>query len=182
MATQKAVSAHLDISAERFRQLQKRGVFPPSKGRGGYDQDACRVAYIRHLRGVASGQHDESGEKLAVSETRAELQVEQAKRVRLQNLEAEGRLIDIDEVREVFSEAVVLLASTLDGAAGRIAGGDSVQRAKLLNEHRRIRDVFADRLSAYADATEVGPSGPVAAIPGRVGVGRGKTKTTKGRR
>jgi hypothetical protein len=42
-----------------------------------------------------------------------------------------------------------MLASTLDGAAGRIAGGDSGLRQRLLDEHRRIRNSYADRLVAF---------------------------------
>lgn len=32
------------------------GILPPSKGHGGYDLDACRVSYIRYLRGLGTGQ------------------------------------------------------------------------------------------------------------------------------
>lgn len=56
MATQVEVAAHLDITDRQVRKLLQSGVLPPSKGRGGYDLDDCRMAYIRHLRGQASGQ------------------------------------------------------------------------------------------------------------------------------
>jgi len=61
MATQTEISGHLDISDRHLRRLIKVGVFPPSKA-GGYDIDACRFAYIRYLRGVASGQTREQKE------------------------------------------------------------------------------------------------------------------------
>ena len=34
----------------------KSGVLPNGRGRGGYNLDDCRLAYIRYLRGVSTGQ------------------------------------------------------------------------------------------------------------------------------
>lgn len=56
MATQLEVAEHLDISDRQVRSLLQSGVLPGSKGRGGYDLDACRMAYISYLRGQAAGQ------------------------------------------------------------------------------------------------------------------------------
>jgi phage terminase Nu1 subunit (DNA packaging protein) len=56
MANQKDIAEHLDLTDRRVRGLMKEGVLPASKGPGGYDLDSCRVAYIRYLRGVSSGQ------------------------------------------------------------------------------------------------------------------------------
>lgn len=56
MATQLEVAEHLDITDRQVRSLLQSGVLPGSKGRGGYDLDDCRLAYIRNLRGQASGQ------------------------------------------------------------------------------------------------------------------------------
>jgi len=66
MATQKELAEHLDISDSRIRQLILNGILPATKGRGGYDLDVCRLAYIRYLRGVSRGtarrQDTEQGE------------------------------------------------------------------------------------------------------------------------
>lgn len=56
MATQVDVAAHLDLSDRWVRELVQSGVLPASKGRGGYDLEQCRLAYIRHIRGQLSGQ------------------------------------------------------------------------------------------------------------------------------
>jgi phage terminase Nu1 subunit (DNA packaging protein) len=56
MATQTEVADHLDLTQSRVSILIKDGVLPPAKGRGGYDIDACRIAYIRFLRGKSVGQ------------------------------------------------------------------------------------------------------------------------------
>lgn len=55
MATQKEVAEHLDLTERHVRRLLKDGIIPPSKA-GGYDFDSCRLAYIRYLRGIQSGQ------------------------------------------------------------------------------------------------------------------------------
>ncbi len=56
MATQQEIADHLDLTPRRVRGLVKDGILPSSKGPGGYDLDACRIAYIKYLRGVSSGQ------------------------------------------------------------------------------------------------------------------------------
>lgn len=56
MSTQKEIAEHLDLSDRRVRDLVKDGILPGSKGKSGYDIDACRVAYIGYLRGLSNGQ------------------------------------------------------------------------------------------------------------------------------
>lgn len=56
MATQKETAAHLDLSTRWISELVKSGVLPNGRGRGGYNLDDCRLAYIRYLRGVSTGQ------------------------------------------------------------------------------------------------------------------------------
>ena len=56
MANQVEIAGHMDLTDRQVRKLLQSGVLPASKGRGGYDIDACREAYIRYLRSQASGQ------------------------------------------------------------------------------------------------------------------------------
>lgn len=55
MATQIEVADHLDISDRQVRNLLKKGVIPHRTGPGGLDLDACRVSYIRYMRGQVMG-------------------------------------------------------------------------------------------------------------------------------
>lgn len=68
MATREQIAEHLDLSTRQIFNLVKGGVLPASKGPGGLDVDFCRVAYIRYLRGVQSGQvkgpNDEESQEL----------------------------------------------------------------------------------------------------------------------
>lgn len=54
MATQAEIGTHLDLSDRSVRELLTKGVLP-SAPRGEHDLDACRLAYVRHLRAVAAG-------------------------------------------------------------------------------------------------------------------------------
>ena len=49
VVTVTALSLHLDVSREQITRLEKQGVIDrlPS---GNFDQDECRVRYLRHLR------------------------------------------------------------------------------------------------------------------------------------
>lgn len=56
MATQVEIAKHLFLSDKWVRELLRQGVLPTSSGRGGYDLDKCREAYVTYLRGIKSGQ------------------------------------------------------------------------------------------------------------------------------
>lgn len=55
MATQEELASHLFMSSRWLREYIKKGILPASKGRGGYDLDKCREAYIVYLSGVKNG-------------------------------------------------------------------------------------------------------------------------------
>jgi phage terminase Nu1 subunit (DNA packaging protein) len=46
MASQIEIAAHLNLSDRQIRNLVADGVLPASRGRGGMDLDACRLAYV----------------------------------------------------------------------------------------------------------------------------------------
>ncbi len=56
MATQREIAEHIDLGTRRVKELFKCGVLPSGKGRGGLDVDACRLSYIRYLRGLRTKQ------------------------------------------------------------------------------------------------------------------------------
>ena len=74
---------------------------------------------------------------------------EEHRKLKLENDESERQLLPADDVRQAFSAALVELGGLLDGAAGKMASGDAVLRQRLLDEHRRIRTAYADRLAAF---------------------------------
>lgn len=115
MATQVEVAAHLDLSDRQVRNLLADGVLPASKGTGGLDLDACRVAYISYLRGKASGQvkHQEAFDSDDL-DPMAEQKLLQ-ERLRLTSAQAEGQELknDITRRRSVPTEFATFVMSKL---------------------------------------------------------------------
>ena len=121
MATQEEIAEHLDLSARQVQRLIKQGVLPVSKGSRGYDPDACRFAYINHLR--ARSQHDiepdlqlEDGElERRQAEATLKLTEERARDLELKNQSKEGQLIPTTFASWVLSKKLVPgMASQLD--------------------------------------------------------------------
>ena len=109
MATQKQVADHLDLSTRTLADLLKDGVLPPVKGPGGLDLDACRVAYIRNLRGKAAGRIRQapapSADGLELNAERARLAHHQANKAALDEQEVRGELVRAEDVTRSVSDA-----------------------------------------------------------------------------
>jgi len=65
--TQEQVADHLDLSGQRFRTIMNKGDLPKwNKETATYD----RVAYIRHMRAIASGRKSPEGKLDLTAERR----------------------------------------------------------------------------------------------------------------
>lgn len=104
MTTQTKVADHLDLSQAAVSQLVASGVLKPTNGRGSYDLDECRVAYIRHLREVAAGRSagDPAAPNLVLE--RGRLARAQAVAQERKNKEADGDLIEMQQAESLFFE------------------------------------------------------------------------------
>jgi terminase small subunit / prophage DNA-packing protein len=138
MATQEEVAQHIDLSSRQVRTLVKSGVLPSSSGTGGLSLDDCRMAYIRYLRGRATGRVTVDTAELDVHKERARLTHHQANIASLEEREREGELVKYSDVVAEVSDAV---ANT---------------RAKLLAIPTKISTVIVgmDRLSDVEDVLE----------------------------
>lgn len=174
MATQVEVAQHLDISDRQVRNLLTDGVLPSSKGAGGLDIDACRLAYIRYLRGLASGQvrpetpadEDDDGD------TAKRLEQE---RLRLTAAQAEGQELknDITKRKSVPTEIATFVLSRLSAEIGSILDTlpltlkrrhpdlevrhiESVQRelAKARNRAATLDERLPGLINEFIDATD----------------------------
>lgn len=133
MATQAEIAEHLDLSDRKVRDYIKRGVLPGSKGKGGYDTDACRLAYIRHIRGVASGQVSEAPDSLDLN----------AERARKERAQAEKTEFDLAVLRRQYVHI-----SLFEGMLERFAS----QAASRLDAIRsRLRVKYPDLTAAHID-------------------------------
>lgn len=139
MATETEVAAHLDLSDRTVRELKSKGVFT-SSGRGGYDLDDCRVAYIRSLRERAAGRAGETGE-LDLAHERARLAKEQADRVAMDNARDRKEMASLPDM----TLAVMTLFEVVKGNLSRIgpivAKSDTKLRSRI---ERAIEDALED--------------------------------------
>ena len=120
MATQTEAAEHIDVADRTFRRLQKEGILPPNKGRGGYDLEACRVAYIRHLRGVASGQHAADPETLDLTMERARKERAMADKTEFDLSILKKEYVHISHVERILERFAAQAAAAFDAVAAKI--------------------------------------------------------------
>lgn len=102
MATQKEIAEHIDLSTRQVRTLLKSGILPSGSGAGGLDLDACRLAYVRYIRGKATGRVVEAASELDPQQERARLTFHQANLAALEERHRTDELIEISQAAEVF--------------------------------------------------------------------------------
>lgn len=175
MATQLEIAAHLDLGDRQIRNLIADGVIPGSKGHGGLDLDACRLAYIRYLRGMGSGQvKPEVLDDFAGVDPLAEAKLTQ-ERLRLTSAQAEGQELknDVTKRRSVPASFATFVLSRLAAEIGSILDTlpmtlkrrhpdlevrhiESVQRelAKARNRAATLDERLPGLLDEYIDATD----------------------------
>ena len=145
-ASRMAAIALLGVSEAHFHRLMRAGVFAP-KERGVYDLKQVVAAWVKyHLDGKSAGDHATEKRLLTIAQ-RAKLELDMEERRR--------ELVPLAEAHEAFNEAMVIVASQLDGLPGRgameLAGmhEPAMVRAWLFEETRRIRDAAANRLEEF---------------------------------
>lgn len=171
------VAKACNITAARVQALAKEELIPKSEA--GYYPVFETVkrynAYLRTLiqRGRPTQEKGESANAVLA---------ERHRKLKMENDLKQHELVQMDHVKTVLGELSTTLANVLDGAAGRMAGGDAVLRDKLLHEHRRIRDLYADRIADFVRAHGgVGDPSPTTE-PDSSDVGRGKKSPAKRKR
>lgn len=120
MATQAEVGTHLDLTDRSIRELLDKGVLPNAR-RGALDLDACRIAYIRHLREAAAGRAlGPSGDDLTAE--RARLAREQADHYALKNAAMRLELLPRAEITRTVTAAFQIVRDRLTALPARLAG------------------------------------------------------------
>lgn len=100
----------LGITARRVQQLTAEGVIPKTD-RGSYDLAAAVPAFIAHLRDRASGGLGDQKRLIKAKARLAEIEVEKA----------EGELVSLSAVGDVWSEAIVNARNRLRGIPSKAA-------------------------------------------------------------
>lgn len=168
MATQEELAAHLDLSDRQIRDLAAREVLPRAR-RGQWDLDACRLAYLRHLRELAAGRDAQ----LAME--RARLAKGQADAQEMKNAQLRGELIPREDVvvawQSVIARSRARLLSLPGKAAPLVAGLSSLAEIKEL-----LTDIVHDALAELASAKIVA----ISEAEDRPGDGRGGERRDDG--
>jgi len=168
MSSQIEVAAHLDLSTRRVSGLTKEGILPGSKGPGGYSIDACRLAYIRHLRGLATGQARpgmvgdlaEEKQRLEVEKLRHEVaKLERAARA------DDARWIQREDHWRLLAGLLTTLREMLDFQSQRaapdlcsLAGGDPENAGQLVDRlSEMINESYNELAGATIEAASFGP-------------------------
>lgn len=103
-----AIGEHLDISRQRVGQFTQEGVFALNEA-GKLDLDACRLAYIRWLRGA-----NRRGSKAASENAFREARVRE---IEQRIAKEDGRLIAIEDVAAGVTDIMGALRAELSGVA-----------------------------------------------------------------
>lgn len=153
MATQKEVAEHLDLTDRTVRDLKKRGVFN-ADGRGQLDLDACRVAYIRHLRERAAGRSSDEAEAegLDLVAEKARLAKEQADHYAMRNAEKRGELVPVADYTAAVVSVIEMVKAKLLRIPAKVAKTDSRLKDRIADA---LEDAL-DELSAARIAEEMG--------------------------
>lgn len=156
MATQAEVAAHLDVSDRTVRELKARGVFG-ADARGRMDLDACRVAYIRHLRERAAGRASDSAEDegLDLTAERARLAKEQADNFAMKNAQLRGELVPIEDYTAAVVSVVEMAKAKLMRVPAKVAKADGKLKTRIADA---IEDAL-DELSVARVDEELGSDG-----------------------
>jgi len=124
----------------------------------------------------------------AHSDPRNALYEEQRRKVWLENEATELQMVKLDDVQVVINEAMVAIASELEGMPGRMAGRlagitePALVRQALRVEITNIRQAAADRLSRLGAIAPSVPDPAPAAVKKSRSVGKRKKNTAKGKR
>ena len=119
MAKLAELAAHLGISPTRISQLKTAGILPEAP-RGKHDLDACRVAYLAHLREVAAGRGSKDGAIDLVAE-RARLARAQAEKVERENAVADGKFLPHGEVHIIVTSAFARVRAKMLALPSKLA-------------------------------------------------------------
>lgn len=139
MATQSELAGHLDLSQQAVSKLKNAGVLPAPNGRRVYDLDAARIAYVRHLRGGASGR--DSSRAGSLEAERARLASAQAEAQERKNAKERRELVDVNEINQNVLGLIALTKSQLGRVAAIVAKGDSVLRKRI---DQAVNDALED--------------------------------------
>lgn len=119
MATQGELASHLGVSGKYIGDLIAKGVIKRPEGRGQYDLDECRKAYISHIREQAAGRA--TAGDLVLADERARLAKEQADAKEMENAVERGDLVYIEDVAKQIENQLTKVRTKLLSVPTKVA-------------------------------------------------------------
>ena len=139
--TATALAKHLDLSQQRITQLADEHVIERLPDRR-FDQDACRVAYLRWLR--------DPERRTARSKADQEFTQAKAELIRIRIAEKKRDLILYSEAEETGDKMIGIVLTKLSGLSARV-GGDQIQRRKTEQVVFEVRTEMAEAFAEMAN-------------------------------
>jgi hypothetical protein len=140
-ATQLGV--HLGLTRQRICTLADVEHVIERLPDGRFDQDACRLAYLKWLRDPAR--------RSARTQADADHVKAKTEMLQLRLMEKKRELMRTDEVNEMIDSMIGLVLTKLGGWPARVAGTDLVMRRKAEAVLRELRTEIADACQQMAD-------------------------------
>ena len=126
--TDPAIAKHLTITPRFVRELRAMGVLPAS----GATLDACRDAYVAHLRAKAAGRDAQAGaDRNDFKAQRTRVAREQADELALRNARQRGELVPIADVSNAVVGMIEVAKRALARIPAKLFPSDQVQKARV---------------------------------------------------
>lgn len=139
-----ALAVHLDCSRTYIKKLEAEGVL--HRDGGGFDLDASRIAYIRHLR--------RERQQSPRSEADAAFQRAKTRMLELKIAKQEHVLMMTDEAMEMVETLIGQFRTGLHSLPARIAGRDLQMRRRIESYCNEILQGIADEANRQAAELE----------------------------
>jgi hypothetical protein len=144
-----ALARHLGLSVGRIHKLAAEGVIPRLAA-GGFDQDVCRLRYIKYI--------STEGRRTKDSDAKTRAQEARTRRIEMQVRREEGETIDLTETEEVFEDVLGTYRSELAGvpaSCSRDLALRETMEGKLNEAISRCKRRFSEKMAALKEGGEV---------------------------
>jgi hypothetical protein len=152
-----SLARHLGLSVGRIHKLAAEGIIP--RLASGFDQDVCRLAYIKYL--------SSEGRRSKDSDAKTRAQEARTRRIEMQVRREEGETIDLTETEEIFEDVLGTYRAELAGVPAsctRDLAQRDLMEGKLNGAIGRCKRRFSEKMAAlqsgdkgYMDSEEAEP-------------------------
>jgi hypothetical protein len=135
------LAAHLDVGRTFIPKLEATGVINRLPG-GGYDLDAARVGYVRHLRRARAQSPKTAAE--------AEFMAARTKLLEIKAAEKIGALFPTEVALDIIDEFVAAVTIEIQSIAARVAPADLHLRRRIDAAVFEVRKAISERFAEKA--------------------------------